>query len=152
MDDEIESLIQRCRKGDRIEIDRLSELATNMRELQERLERLHARGAWVVDREGRRSDRPEAIEMIFEASSELKKGPPVQVSRENGEKSDGRPPKQRETPKEVAERNWFDSRYKTDQEAIDASPGWNKSVMRYHFGASGRQRGGDRKSKKVRKK
>ncbi len=151
MDDEIESLIDGCRKGDEIEVEKLSDLANDMRQLQERLARIHDRGARVVDQEGRRSDKPEAVDMIFEASAELKKGPPASVARENGMKSDGRPRKKRETPDDVAERNWFDSRFETDQDAVDASPGWNKSVMIYRFGKSGRRRGGDRRPKSKRK-
>lgn len=147
MSDRFEDTIKRLRKGDALRVERIADLAANMRELQARLEAVHERGAHVVDSEGRTSNTADVAGMLFEASAALKKGPPIDIAKANIAKSDGRPPKQRETPAEDAKRNWFDLRLKSDQEAVAASPGWSKSVMYYHFGASGRARGGARVKK-----
>jgi len=148
-DDEFDQTIKRARKGDGVKVPTLAAIAPDMKKLRERLDKLHARGNYVVDEQGRRSDTPAVAGMILDAADVLRKGPPPAVSRENGAKSPGAPRKVREMPADKAELIWINVRkYKTNRDALAHMPGWTLSAAHRAFGNSGRPRPGRPKTRK----
>jgi hypothetical protein len=148
-DDEFKEAIRRVRKGDGVKVPTLASIAPDMKKLRERLDKLHARGNYVVDAQGRRSDTPAVAGMILDAADVLRKGPPPIVSRTNGAKSPGAPRKVREMPPDRAEQIWTNVRkYRTNAEALKAMPGWTMAAAHRYFGKSGRASPGRPRTRK----
>jgi hypothetical protein len=143
--------VARLRPGDAVEVESLADLANDrgtLSELRDRLTAIHDKGCYVLEKStGRKSNTPRVGDMIFDAAKRLKKGLPSKVAKDNGRKG-GRPPKVRETPKDMAELHWFNSRHRTDDDALIKMKGWTKSAAWRTFGPSGRPHRGRPKSKK----
>lgn len=121
MDQESRQKLNALRKGDWIEVGRLSELADTVKVLRQKMRLIHARGAYILETEtGRRSDTADVAEMIFMALEDgVKKGPPAAVSRKNAKKG-GRHPIERGLSDKEARLYWRSSDYDTNEEAVAA--------------------------------
>ena len=147
--DDFDDQLKRVRKGDGVKVPTLADLAPDMKTLRERLEKIHARGNYVVDDAGRRSNTPDVAGMILDAADVLRKGPPPVISRTNGAKSPGAPRKVRELSPDKAELIWLNVRkYKTNAEALAHMPGWTMAAAHRYFGKSGRASPGRPKTRK----
>lgn len=131
--------IRSLRQGDAFGVRRLSDLAKSVVEVLAVVEEIHARGAYVVDAAGRRSDK-DAVAMLADGLPYLRKGKTRREARANGKKG-GRPRQARKVPHEKAEAIWHDARIKTDRLAAQKM-GVSLSTARRDHGPSGRKKAG----------
>lgn len=139
-DDAVTSL----RAGQPLEVASIADLATTREDLRERIERVHEAGSYVREVSTGRDTRTDMMELIFDAVDLLgkrRKGHDAKKAREYGALG-GRPRKKRETSDEDAEKRWFNTvKYKTNEDAAAACPGWDVNALWKRFGKSGRQPG-----------
>lgn len=141
MNDELKAAIRNLRSGDALSVRRLADLAKTVVDVLALVDEIHAKGAHVVDAEGRRSDK-DAVTMLRDSLPYLRKGASRRVARKTGGKG-GRPLAKRAMPPEKAELIWFNSRkYRTNKDAIAAMTGWSLSAAYKAFKSSGRAKTG----------
>lgn len=149
-DETVEDAIRSLRDGDEFCVTTLDRAARRRSELPGLVERIHAKGAVVVELlTGRRSDLPaDAARMVAEAFEMLlrdHKSQTRKAGRRTGRKG-GRPPKDK-MQKEQAEAIWFDVRVTKMQDAIERMTGWNYRSAYREFGPRRVHAGRPRKSK-----
>jgi DNA invertase Pin-like site-specific DNA recombinase len=149
-DENVDDAIRSLREGDEFCLTTLDRAARKRSELPGLIDRIHDKGAVVVELwTGRRSDRPaDAARMVAEAFEMLlrdHKSQTRKAGRKAGRKG-GRPPKDK-MQREQAEVIWFDVRVIKMQDAIERMTGWNYRSAYREFGPRGVHAGRPRKPK-----
>ena len=139
MNENLRAAIRTLREGDGLPVTTLRELGKTVVEVLAVIEQVHAKGAYVVDASGRRSDK-DAVAMISDGLPYLRKGKTKREAVAHGKKG-GRPRMERRLSHERAEAIWHDARIKTDKIAA-ARIGVSLSTARRDHGPSGRKKAG----------